>query len=72
MWTVPDASVLEEAYVTYSFDPSRSPTSTLTIRDDDPMPRLKFTPPSIQLAKGNMQPMTVGVDISGTSGAKAV
>ena len=62
-------AVLEEN-VTYSFDPSRSPTSTLTIRDDDPMPKLKFTPPSIQLAKGNMQTMTVGVDISGTSNAK--
>ena len=43
---------------------------TLTIADDDPMPRLTFAPPSIQLAKGNMQTMTVGVDISGTSSAK--
>ena len=55
---------------TYSFTPTRSPTSTLTIRDDDPMPRLTFAPPSIQLAKGNMQTMTVGVDISGTTSAK--
>ena len=66
---VPDGSVLEED-VTYSFDPARSPTSTLKILDDDPMPKLKFTPPGIQLAKGNMQTMTVGVDISGTSKAK--
>ena len=44
---------------------------TLTIADDDPMPKLTFAPPSIQLAKGNMQTMTVGVDIGGTSGAKA-
>ena len=63
-------SVLEEN-VTYAFDPARSPTSTLTIRDDDPMPKLKFAQPSIQLAKGNMQTMTVGVDIGGTSGARA-
>ena len=55
----------------YSFNPVRKPTSTLTIRDDDPMPKLTFAPPSIQLAKGNTQTMTVGVDISGTSGAKA-
>ena len=44
---------------------------TLTIADDDPMPRLTFAPPSIQLAKGNMLPMTVDVDISGTTSAKA-
>ena len=44
---------------------------TLTIADDDLMPKLTFDPSSIQLAKGNMQPMTVGVDISGTSSAKA-
>ena len=44
---------------------------TLTIADDDPMPKLTFAPPGIQLAKGNMQTMTVGVDISGTSSAKA-
>ena len=36
---------------------------TLTITDDDPMPTLKFAPPSIQLAKGNMQTMRVGVGI---------
>ena len=36
---------------------------TLTIADDDPMPKLKFAPPSIQLAMGNMQPMTVGVGV---------
>ena len=59
---VPEDSVLEED-VTYSFDPARSPTSTLTIRDDDPMPKLKFTPPGIQLAKGNTQTMTVGVGV---------
>ena len=66
---VSGASVLEEG-VTYSFDPARSPTSTLRIADDDPMPKLTFDRPSIQLAKGNMQTMTVGVDIGGTSGAK--
>ena len=44
---------------------------TLTIADDDPMPQLTFDKPSIQLATGNMQTMTVGVDIGGTSGAKA-
>ena len=55
----------------YSFNPARKPTGTLRITDDDPMPRLTFAPPSIQLAKGNMLPMTVGVDISGTSSAKA-
>ena len=43
---------------------------TLTIADDDPMPKLTFAPPGIQLAKGNMQTLTVGVDIGGTSGAK--
>ncbi len=45
--------------------------STLTILEDDPMPKLTFTPPSIQLARGNMLAMEAGVDISGTSGAKA-
>ena len=54
----------------YSFSPARKPTSTLTIVDDEDAPTLKFAPPSIQLAKGNMQTMTVGVDISGTSSAK--
>ena len=49
---------------------ARMQRRTLTITDDDPMPKLTFAPPSIQLAKGNMLPMTVGVDISGTSGAK--
>ena len=44
---------------------------TLTIADDDPMPRLTFAPPSIQLAKGNTLAMTVDVDISGTTSAKA-
>ena len=60
--TVPAGSVLEQN-VTYVFDPARSPTSTLTIRDDDPMPTLKFTPPGIQLAKGNTQTLTVGVGV---------
>ncbi len=59
---VPAASVLEQN-VTYSFDPARSPTSTLTIRDDDPMPKLKFSPSSIQLAMGNMLKMTAGVGV---------
>ena len=44
---------------------------TLTIADDDPMPKLTFDRPGIQLAKGNMQTMTVGVDIGGSSGAQA-
>ena len=44
---------------------------TLTIADDDPMPKLTFDRSGIQLAKGNMQTMTVGVDIGGTSGAQA-
>ena len=54
----------------YSFSPARKPTSTLTIVDDEDAPKLKFAPPSIQLAKGNTQIMTVGVDISGTSKAQ--
>ena len=37
--------------------------STLTIVDDDPTPKLKFTPPGIQLAKGNTQKVTVGVGV---------
>ena len=61
---VPGTATLEPD-VTYSFAPARNPTSTLTIRDDDPMPKLKFAPPSIQLAKGNMLDMTVGVGIGG-------
>ncbi len=36
---------------------------TVTVTDDDPMPKLTFAPPSIQLAKGNMLPMTVGVGV---------
>ena len=60
---VSGASVVLEENVTYSFDPARSPTSTLTIRDDDPMPKLKFSPPSIELAKGNMLKMTAGVGV---------
>ena len=52
---------------TYTATPQKR---TLTIADDDLMPKLTFAPPSIQLAKGNMQTMTVGVDISGTSSAK--
>ena len=59
--TLAATSVLGD--VAYSFDPARSPTSTLTIRDDDPMPTLKFTPPGIQLAKGNTQTMKVGVGV---------
>ena len=61
----PPATVGETRYT------ARSQTSTLTITDDDPAPKLTFAPPSIQLAKGNMQTMTVGVDIGGTSSAKA-
>ena len=60
--TVPAGSVLETG-VTYSFDPARNPTSTLTVRDDDPMPMLRFTPPGIQLATGNTQTMTVGIGV---------
>ena len=36
---------------------------TVTVDDDDPMPKLKFTPPGIQLAKGNMLTMTAGVGV---------
>ena len=36
---------------------------TVTVEDDDPMPKLKFTPPGIQLAKGNMLTMTAGVGV---------
>ena len=50
---------------------AREQKRTLTIADDDPMPKLTFDRPGIQLAKGNMQTMTVGVDIGGTSGAIA-
>ena len=35
----------------------------VTVEDDDPMPKLKFAPPAIQLAAGNMQTMTVGVGV---------
>ena len=34
---------------------------TVTVTDDEPMPVLKFTPGSIQLAKDNTQPMTVNI-----------
>ena len=40
-----------------------TPRVTLTISDDEQLPKLKFTPPRIQLAKGNTQPMTVGVGV---------
>lgn len=36
---------------------------TVTVEDDDPMPKLKFSPPGIQLAAGNMLTMTAGVGI---------
>ena len=36
---------------------------TVTVEDDDPMPKLKFTPPGIQLAEGNMLTMTAGVGV---------
>ena len=35
----------------------------VTVTDDDPMPKLTFAPPSIQLARGNMLPMTVRVGV---------
>ena len=38
---------------------------TVTVEDDDPMPKLKFSPPGIQLAEGNMLTMTAGVGIGG-------
>ena len=65
-----DETVMGLDEKTYTFDPARKATSTLKILDDDLMPKLKFDRPSIQLAKGNTQTMTVGVDISGTSKAK--
>ncbi len=40
-----------------------TPRLTLTITDDEQLPTLKFTPPGIQLAKGNTQTMTVGVGV---------
>ena len=36
---------------------------TVTITDDEETPKLKFTPPNIQLAKGNTLPVTVGVGV---------
>ncbi len=52
---------------TYTATPQKR---TLTIADDDPAPKLAFAPSSIQLAEGNMQTMTVSVNISGTSSAR--
>ena len=40
-----------------------TPKLTLTITDDEQLPKLKFTPPGIQLAKGNTQTVTVGVGV---------
>ncbi len=36
---------------------------TVTVEDDDPMPKLKFSPAGIQLAEGNMLKMTAGVGV---------
>ena len=46
----------------------RTQELTVTVADNEPMPVLKFTPGSIQLAKDNMQPVTVsvGTGIGGT------
>ena len=38
---------------------------TLTIADDEQQPTFKFTPPNIQLAKGNTQMVAVGVGLGG-------
>ena len=40
---------------------------TVTVTDDDPTPKLRFDKMDIQLAKGNSQPVTVGVGV-GASG----
>ena len=40
----------------------------MTVTDDDPTPKLRFSEPDIQLAKGNTQMVTVGVGI-GARGA---
>ena len=45
----------------------RTQELTVTVVDNEPMPVLKFTPGSIQLAKDNMQPVTVAVG-TGTGG----
>ena len=46
----------------------RTQELTVTVADNEPMPVLKFAPDSIQLAKDNMQPVTVsvGTGIGGT------
>ena len=36
---------------------------TVTIEDVDPTPKFNFDKPGIQLAKGNMQPITVGLGV---------
>ena len=36
---------------------------TVTVEDDDPLPKLRFSPPRIQLAEGNMLTMTAGVGV---------
>ena len=45
----------------------RTQELTVTVVDNEPMPVLKFTPGSIQLAKDNIQPVTVAVG-TGTGG----
>ena len=40
---------------------------TVTINDDEPMPQFRFTKRDIELAKGNMQDVTVGIGV-GTGG----
>ena len=44
---------------------------TVTITDDEPTPKFKFSNADIQLAKGNMQDVTVGVGV-GTRGAASL
>ena len=41
---------------------------TVTIEDEQPMPQFKFTPPGIELAKGNKLDMAVGIGV-GAGGA---
>ena len=43
-------------------------TTTLTINDDDPAPKLRFSKDNIQLAKGNKQQVVVGMGV-GAGGA---
>ncbi|MCY4602053.1 MAG: hypothetical protein OXF27_19290 [Acidobacteria bacterium] len=41
---------------------------SVTINDDEPMPQFRFTSRDIQLAKGNMQDVTVGIGVGAGGG----